>query len=213
MALVDIFMLTFFQVYLPTGESILNNFFFRRAAATGTAADLIDAVNNATDLIGKWQDCQTNNMKGVLLKAINLGLLTDFREEAYAFAGGAVYGGDMPIHDAINFTLRVDTRAVRPGSKRLAGLGEDAVVNGVVTDAGYIAALEALRLELETPQVGALDTYLPIVVKRVLRPPDVDHEHERYTLPETDGELVIGNVTSALVNLRVSHQTSRGNGR
>jgi hypothetical protein len=213
MALADIYMLSMFQRSTLTNEEILNNFFFKRATSAGSASDLIVAFENAGYMQDAWAACQDADIETTLKRAISLGSLTDFAESVTHYPGTWPHDSLLPLHDALNFTLRLDTRAVRPGSKRLCGLAENVVSNGVVTNTDYITSMNLLVTQLGTPQVGDDDTYAPVVVKRILRAPDETHTRARYTLPKTDGELVYGSVTGVLVNIQVSHQTSRGNGR
>lgn len=213
MPIADVYMLQMFQTNGAGGEMLLNNFFYERQTAGGSAADLIVAFQNAGLLWDEWKTAQLSQIKHTRRTAICLGSLTDFADSIEADAGVGATGEMLPIHDAVNFTLRLDTRAVRPGSKRLSGLSEAHQSGGIVTDATYIGYLNDIVAGLSATLTGDDDSYKPVVVKRIYEAPDLTHPRARYRLPETTGELVLGHVTGALVNLRISHQTSRGNGR
>ena len=119
----------------------------------------------------------------------------------------------LPLHDAITFALRRNTRVVRPGSKRYSGIPSTKTLAGTVNDATYITALNALRVALYTPLVD-VDTvsYTPVIVKRI-KETDTETGKVTYRMPDDVSELEYGVIVGALVNLRVSNQVSRFNGR
>lgn len=115
----------------------------------------------------------------------------------------------MPLHDAVNFTLRTNTRAVRPGKKRISGFVESKQSKGMIVDATFISALNTLRVQLATPSEGGSGAvYTPVIIKRV-KETDEETGEVTYRLPATEGELVYGVVQTALVNLQVTTQRSR----
>ena len=112
-------------------------------------------------------------------------------------------------YTAINFTLRVPTRSIRPGSKRIGPVPEDVVTNGIIDDEDYLVLVEAMRSVMEDtiePTGATGDTYDPVVVKRVKFTED---GKVKYRLPASFGEAVYANVTGVVVNSILSHQTSR----
>lgn len=213
MALSDIYMIQDFQSFTDTGEQILNNYFYRRLGTGGSAADLLEGFAAGDHLLEVVAGMQVDNVVHVERRCLNLGNLTDFATDTVNVTGADTSGDMLPLHDAINFTLKVDTRAVRPGSHRISGIPEGASTNGLVVSSGYIDLINLVVSQMSAIIVSSDDSYTPIVVKRVRLEPDADHPRVRYRLPEDDGELVFGNVTAAAVNLLVSHQVSRGNGR
>lgn len=205
MALVDIFQLTDFQ-RLPSGEVIQNVYFYRRVGATGSAQDLVGAF--IADLRPEILAVQSQDLVHYLTRAISLGSFADFYEISEAGVVGTQGSGIRNEWDAYAFTLRPETRDVRPGSKRIGGVNEadGNYTNGVVTNAAMLIALQALRTALGTALSGVDDDYVPVVVKRV---PDGGG----YRLPETNAELVVVDVSNVLFNTKISHQVSRGNAR
>jgi len=213
MALNDVFMLTLRQRFGDGGELLLNNFFYISPDAPANAAVLIDGFTDTGGMLELINDTQSIVIKNDGIRVINLGNLTDFEDRPASGAGAISSGECLPPFAAINYTLKVNTRAVRPGSKRIAGVAESVQAHGLVTDSGMITAIGALEIALADVVVEAGATFTPIVVKRVGLPTPGTPPYTSYRLPESDGELVYGLVTAAVVNLRVSHQVSRGNGR
>jgi hypothetical protein len=205
MALNDIFRCTDYQ-RLPSGEQIQNVYFYERVGAVGTASDLLAWF--ASEFADVVKDVQSNELVHTLYKVENLGDVADFDEFSEA---GDVGAAAFPVRnewDAYAFTLRPSTRAVRPGSKRIGGVFESDAkyTNGVVTAADLLTALHALRLKMAAIADAALDTYTPVIIKRVL-------DGTTYRLPETDLELVSVPVATVLLNTKITHQVSRGNSR
>jgi hypothetical protein len=213
MALSDVWMATLTQGYMSLSEPILNNFFFTSVDAGANAQGLWEAITATDNLLDVINGIQNANIHNRNLRVINLGSLIDFYDVGLEGVGAVTAGEMLPPHDAVNFTLKLNTRAVKPGSKRFIGLTESMVANGVINDSGLITAIGALEIELsETQSNGSFD-YNPVVVKRVGLPTPGTPPYTSYRLPEDDSELVFGSVIAALVNLKVSHQVSRGNGR
>jgi hypothetical protein len=156
---------------------------------------------------------QHANIEHVLARAYSLGDLTDFAEVSQTGNTGNASGDMLPSFNAVNFTLRAASRAVRPGSKRIVGLAEGMVAGDFITNATTIGEMNAYRLALAATIESPNDNteYFPVIVKRV--PYTTSKGTEAYRWPTTDAELVAPAVTGALLNLRVSHQVSRGNSR
>lgn len=196
---------------LLMGEVAENVYFYRLESGTGSAVDLAQAFTDVIQpLILSWV---CNNMVFNTIRVINLGSLTDF-SIGTVNAPGLNPDNMLPAQDAVNFTLRLDTRAIRPGSKRYSGIPANATTDGIVTDAPTIAAINELAVALAEPI--AYDTepqgiYQQVVVKRV--PYVTSGGNDSYRLPVSDLELVTGDVVGVLVNLDVSHQDTRDNGR
>lgn len=193
------------------GERVMNVYHYRLESGTGSALDLSQAFTDEIQpLLLPWT---ANNMVWDTIRVINLGDLTDFAIGTVSAAGASV-SNMLPAECAVNLTLRLDTRAVRPGSKRYSAIPVDATTDGLVSDASTITDINALAVALASPI--AYDTepqavYHPIVVKRVAYVNS--NGNDSYRLPATTLELVFGNVTGVLVNLDISHQDTRDNGR
>ena len=193
------------------GEEMVNIYHYYSANIGDTAQELLDSFFDT--VIPDILPVQGAVVAHTRLRVYSLGNLSEFAESTYSGLVGTDSSGDcLPPHDAINFTLRTNTREVRPGSKRISGIAEANQSHGVISGAPYIATLNALRTTLATPLDAGADVgrFVPIVLKRVREgiPPNAT-----YRLPESDLEVVYGEVTTVLVNLRISHQTSRGNAR
>jgi hypothetical protein len=213
MAIDGIYELTLRQSWGSGGENLLNKFFFQKAGTGETAHKLAEAFDAASSWLSKINLIQESIVNNVDISVINLGDPTDFDVITASLTGG--YSGDaLPPHSAVNFTLKLNTRVLRPGSKRFSGVPESVQVNGVITDSTYITALNGLRTIMETDLAGlTTDIYRPVVIKRVPYTVALPTTHTAYRLPTTDEELSVGIVKAVVLNTRISHQTSRGNGR
>jgi len=184
-----------------------NVFHYHVPGEGGTAAEL--ATKWKTDVLPKINSWQSNSLTNHSLKVLSVFDLADFAEETLSGAGGAASGEYLPLHDCVNFTMKVNTRAVRAGKKRFSGLTEGDTSQGWVTNAVVITALTTLRTQLGTNLVGASAVqYQPVVVKRVMEV-DPDTGKETYRMPETVGEYVFGNIQTVLLNLKITTQNSR----
>ena len=206
MALNDIYQLTLKQTLF--GRNIENVFFYERTAPTGTAAVLVDSWIEF--ILPNILDIQTSSVQNVSISAINLGDLADFVDVPDDTEGNYGEVDTLPAFNAVGYSLRLNTRAVRPGSKRFAGVPEEASLNGVLVLPGYLTVVEALRQTLLEPAGVVGDTYNPIVVKRV-KEEVVGTVPPKYTyrLPTTGDPLVVGEVVNVLTNRNVTSQTSR----
>lgn len=210
MALSDCYMLRDVQTF--NGEKVLNVYFYQDLLLAATAETLVDAW--VAGVQPKVLDIQDVIVRHILVDAVNLADPANFFE--FAQDVGGEYDGDaLPPHCAVSYGLRLNSRALRPGSKRYTGIPEAVQVNGTITNSTYITQMEALRVQQSDILLsGVLSTFQPIVVKRVPYTPEGSPEgHIAYRLPEDDGEFVFGNVIEALTTTHVSHQVSRGNGR
>lgn len=209
MALSDIYQVVFRQLW-NQAEPMLNVMHYRRQDISGSAEGLRLAWME--DIYPVWRAAQSDIIWYQILQVANLGDPTDWSEVTFTNARGAAAGEALPPHSTINFTLRPEDRRVRPGSKRLPGVPQDWVTNGIVDAAGGITSYNNLRTALSNNlQVGAGTLYTPIIVKRVKDTNENGKEY--YRLPETDGELLFSDLFGVLWNTKVSHQVSRGNSR
>jgi len=209
MALNSIFMLSHVQTF--SDEEMMSNYFFNKTAGSGTAGDLAAAfIDTFVPAISAFTVSAVINK---LIRVINLGDLTDFVETVDVTAG-ALADQPLPIFSAVGYTLKLDTRAVRPGSKRISGLSENSGQGGVITDVATFALVNALRELMFAPLTDGSSTWQQVVLKRVREDVvgTVPLQHT-YRLPETDDELIFGSVVECLTSPNLSHQVSRGNGR
>jgi len=206
MALSDIYQVNLNQTL--QSKLMENVFFFEKDDPAGTAQDVADYF--VDQYLQPILGVQTFNVKCISVVALNLGDLSDFATFPTTSAGNAGDVDTLPAFNSVGYSLRPNTRAVRPGSKRFSGVPEAAQLNGVLVEPGYLDAVEDLRVILSTQISGSLAGYLPIVVKRIKEvkagytPPAY-----KYRLPGPGDPLVYGNVIQALANRNVTSQTSR----
>lgn len=210
MALSDCYMLRDIQKF--NGELFMNVFFYQDLLLASTAENVVDSYQ--TDVIPKVIAMQQSSCDHIKIDAVNLADPSNFFEDDTVFEG-TESGDTLPLFNSVTFGLRLNSRALRPGSKRISGIGEAAQANGLITSSGFLSVMETYRIQMKTILLsGVLSTFQPIVVKRV--PYTVegsDPARTAYRLPLTDEEFVFGNVVDCLTTTRVTHQTSRGNGR
>jgi hypothetical protein len=190
------------------GKTIENVYYFNRSGGTGSAINL--ALAFETEFLPFVLACQVAYVSHVGLSVINLGDLGDFQQLPLVTAG--TYSGDdhLPTFNAIGFSMKLNTRAVKGGSKRITGIAEPATTKDLITAAPLLAAVESLRDAFATDIVSAGNTWQPVVVKRVRTAISgtVPLQYN-YRLPATDGELVYGEVTACLTSPLITSQVSR----
>jgi len=205
MALADIYQVKHFQDF--QGEEVLNVYFYERSLGTGGAVDLANDWQDA--VLPAVNQIQSSNILNVRLDVASLGDAADF-DVATLIDGGLLVAESMPIFNAISYTFKPDTRAVRHGGKRYCGVPESVATVGEITGATYLGYMETLRGILAAPIVGGANTWRPVLVKRIrttiagTTPPKY-----RYRLPITGDPLVVAGLLSVLVSKDVKHQTSR----
>lgn len=189
-------------------QNLENVWFFERLVPDGNAADLIDAF--ISDLLPAIRLIQGAGLYHSQITCQSLGDLSDFDTRVTNVFGSGGAGDLLPSFNAVGYSLKPATRAVRPGSKRFAGILEAVVTNGSIIEPTYVANVEALRILLDDNVVGADAEYQPVIVKRVKKdtPPGSKYPFAYY-LPTTDGELVLGLVKQALTNTEITSQVSR----
>jgi len=201
-----LFMLTVKQTL--QAKNIENVFFFNKQGSAGNAADLAAAF--VADWSPTLRSIQSAQLHWNAIDVINLGDDTDFESLPQSVVGAAGDGDTLPAFNAIGYTLKTVTRAIKPGSKRFAGVLEAVVTNGVAVEPTFVLEIEAVRILLDDTLVGDDDSYDHVVVKRVKELiPDTEPPKFSYRLPETDGECVVGLVKQAFSNLTVTSQVSR----
>lgn len=189
-------------------QQIENVYFFNHIAGDGVATNL------ALDFEGEWLPKITPmQVPSVITDAIacyNLGDLSDFVTLPLATPGSYALPNPLPSFNAVGFSLKLNTRAIRPGSKRIAGVSEGATAGQTIVTADMLAAMETFRLALAANLVGADDTWQHVVVKRVRTAvPGTTPVKYRYNLPVSDAQLVLGTVVAALTSPIVTSQVSR----
>lgn len=206
MALDNLFVLDFCQVFVSKD---IHNIFTYEGEVGGTAANLADAF--IEDVVPDINAFQMDEIKNVSVTVTNLGDLGDNSFMTVAGAGALTDGDMLPLFNAVNFTLKTANRAVRPGSKRFSGLSEASQAGGRINSPDVIALLETMRGTLIAPiEAEAGFSFNPVVIKRVKYVvPDSDPVRYAYRFPEIGETPVYSILGGVLVNLDVSHQTSR----
>lgn len=190
------------------GQEVLNVYFFinNEVLSARVAQDLIDKF--LTDYMPDILSSQTGDCLHTEISARNLFNATDRAVNAISLSSGGVATDYQNTFSAIGFSLVQDNGAVKNGSKRIAAVPDQYVTDGVVTDAGYVTILNNLAATLASSLMfGIVETFVPIVVKRILTLPGI------YRLPENYAETVWGRITDAVFNPSVTSQTSRKIGR
>lgn len=112
--------------------------------------------------------------------------------------------------NAIGIALNGDNPAVKNGAKRMAGVFEDYIDDGVITGSDLITKLNAMDAKFSAfVTVGLVipdNVFKPVIVKRVR---SGDPGHYSYRLPANLGETVLSTVVVALFNAVVTSQITR----
>jgi hypothetical protein len=134
--------------------------------------------------------------------------------DAFTAVSGAVGTGGGIADTATSFTaygltLKTDNAAVRAGAKRIGGVDETFMTDGVASGL-IIGRLDLLATALSQPITGGLiisdDIMFPVVVQRIRTGTPGEYV---YRLPESTGETVLGTIIDVLVSLIVTSQVSR----
>lgn len=215
MAIGDLYELTFVQADSETLEPIITKWYYAAVDVLGNAQGLFEGWTKDNSLLERINNLQCQTVLNQSIRIINLFSLTDFYENTVEGEGLIASAESLPIHDVVNFTLKLDTRGVRPGSKRLSGIPESVQRQNLIRDGAYITDLNILANLMPDDVVEPLGAVFdPVVVKRIKYTVGEGEEaHDAYRLPANAGEANYGHINAALVNLKVSHQVSRGNGR
>jgi len=190
------------------GQQLENVYFFNHAVGDGVSTDL------CLDFEGEWLPLilalQTSDVVTVGVSAYNMGDLGDFA--TLPLASNGTYGAPprKPLFTAVGFSFKLNTRAVRGGSKRIAGVPSEVANLDTITSSGYLASIEALRLAYASNMVGASDTWQPIVVKRVKTAVSgTSPVKYKYNLPVPPAEATIGSVVAVTTSPILTSQVSR----
>lgn len=189
-------------------QNIENVYFFDHVSGDGVSTDLALAFE------GEWlpliQAMQVPSVVTDGIAVYNMGDLGDFANLPLLSAGLYPDPNPLPAFSAVGFTLKLNTRAVRPGSKRIAGVSEAATDGDTIVVSGMLAAMEAFRLALQSDLTSGGDTWNHVVVKRTKTAiAGTTPTQYRYGLPNIGDPFVSGRVVAALTNKDVTSQVSR----
>jgi len=216
MAVGDVYELVCEQLY---GTShILNVFYYEQiAVVVPLAGDTIAAI-----LAQQWDNqvgsvMRTYQSGDVIHQEVRVRNLFDDSDAGSvpsAASGGSSSTETTSPFVAAAFRMFGDNPAVKTGAKRLAGIPEAYVADGIITNEEYIGNLEdvaeAFAANITAGDVIPTDSWAPVVVKRIRSGTPGAYE---YRLPESVGETVLSRVVSVLLELVLSSQVSRKFGR
>lgn len=205
MAIGDIFMLT--DKYQGSNLPSASNVYFYIGTGDGLSLDLYEAF--IEDMLPDIAAMQPNDIDHVEIAVQSLFDPTDFTVQTILAPGTWAVEANAQF-TAVSFGLRLPTRAIRPGSKRIGPVPEDAAVSSAITSVPYLAAVNVVRASLGStiePAANPSRTFDPVVVKRIKEtsPSGV----VSYRLPTSFGEATYAPITAVTVDLFVSHQDSR----
>lgn len=121
MAIGDIYRVFCSGTYL--GEEFSNRFYYQQLNGGGGAPALANGV--ITDLIPAIALAQVDTVSWLLVEVTNLNDLGDFiAQPIVPIINGDRLGQGMPSFNAWGFKLERTSREMRPGSKRIVGVGE-----------------------------------------------------------------------------------------
>lgn len=202
MALFDVYKIVDQQSSM--GQKVVNVYFYQAQSDVDTpnAEDVLDAyLGQVLDVIRAAQHVGAVHE---LLTVTNLFDPSDAANEAMSLAGTLFTTGEpSPNFNAFGIKLIGDNAAVRPGSKRLAGVSEAGTTSGVVASGGQTDALNDVCDILATTLVhGIIPTFVPVIVKRLL-------VGGGYVLPDALVDAVLSHIIDAVFSPNVTSQTSR----
>ena len=124
---------------------------------------------------------------------------------------GPTTGSTTSPFDAFAFQLEGDNPAIRKGAKRIAGVDEgfvdDGIIPAVALSTGKLQdAADAMARAVEVGTIITDPVFFPCVVKRVREGVEPAFT---YRLPENAGETTLAQVGLAVFKLAVSSQVSR----
>jgi hypothetical protein len=215
MALNDVYEVTVHQTM--RGQKLANVFHYHQRAtvvvASGNTAMAV--ATEFWDTIGQqWLTCVTNDVRVDRIHCRNLFLASeeaDYAVDLVGANGGAGAQDTMPSFVAIAYKLSHDQGGLlKSGAKRIAGVADAVVTDGVLTNVDYANGLTVLgTLFYEPLQWGTVirdNVWFPIIVKRVK---EMEGGIAKYRLPASLAELAFGTVVSAVFGLEVGTQVSR----
>lgn len=207
MAANDLYQLTDFQTI---GGQIIENVYFYRQTATDaaypSAKALVDLWNSQVRI--PVTNIQYTGCVHTRYQAINLFDDTELWDVIDSDAG-AVAGDVQPFFVAWGFGAPRSNRQIRKSTRRIGGVMETHVTNGVAT-AGAITLLNlmaaAFNAILTNGPVAGSNSFVPVAVKRIKITPSIGSPY--YRLPTSLAEATYRTITNWAYE-RVTTQSSR----
>jgi hypothetical protein len=189
MALVDMWEVRVRQSYPGAGD-IMNVFHMRALTPPGDAEDVCDKCIQFYIPVAKAM--QSLQLHYVDVVAMNLRDRFKVATVDASTHVGQMGGEYLPHFMAYSFITQRESNDVRHGYKRLAGVSEEAIVNGQPT-ALFRSLLTDMENELKGTWGGTFEWH---IIKRIKYTP-TGKTIPRWRLPQNDSELVSYKVLSA----------------
>lgn len=185
------------NVYYYLNNNVLNG--------GATAVDLNDSF--MAEMMPLIRGAQTAAVTHTGLRTRNLYNPSDVDVRSHSLAGTRAAANNEPPFIAVGFTLGSDNGALRKGAKRIAGIDDLDLNNGVITVSAALTALTALAGGMEnTLAILLAEVFMPVIVGRIF-------DGGGYRLPANSAEGVLGAVTDVVYSLYPTTQNSRKIGR
>lgn len=158
---------------------------------------------------------QNEALTHIEVQAVNLFDPEDFGIAVSGVSGAGTENDSMPPFVTFSTKFTLPTRAIRPGGKRIAGVGEGVQVGGVVTNPDTIPLLEDMDADLESVITGGLiiqdPIWWPCVVQRIRE--EGEEGDIVYRLPTSPGEAIFAEVLESLTSLVLGSMLTRKRGK
>lgn len=201
MAMGDVFEVI--DVQTNNGQETLNVYFYKSNNLLGADADANDLADAFLgQMMPLIRGAQTSVINHTGLKVRNLFNDADRTDRAISLTGTRSNLNAEPTFAAVGYKLGQNNGSVKNGAKRIAGLDDNDISNGLVIGS-VVTALTALATGMEgTLLYGVIAQFLPVVVKRILEGGD-------YRLPANAGESITGAIIEVVWDALVTTQVSR----
>lgn len=212
MGVSDVYELTLHQV--DRGQVVENVFYYKEmldfVSTTPTKAQVL-AENWVAQILPKVSLVQPEEIRTTGVTVKNLFNVSDGYDMALSVPGGFTTDRQLEsTFNAIGFKLNGSNPAVKNGAKRIGGVFEDYVDDGVITGATLITKCNDLADAFEQfVTVGLIimdNVFMPVIVKRIRSGTPGNYT---YRLPETTGESIVSQIVVALFNAVITSQLSR----
>jgi len=178
--------------YTFLGEEMSNVWHYRQSDGAGAAFEFFEAWNAA--VLPALLDIQSVGVEYLTADIINYDNPGDFGSFSYPGTTlGERAGEAQPPFVSWAFRLNRTSRVTRNGQKRIGGVSEADVQNGIASS-GVLTPLDNAAIAMGTVVEAGLDVYFPVIVRLTTTPPI-----------EPD---IINNISEG-VYVRVSTQNSR----
>lgn len=163
----EIVQVTHVQRYFA--QQVLNVYYYKAATDIGGTTPAEVAETFWFYFGDKLRACQTNEVENLRIDVESLDGTRDFGTFTIPIeerSGDQEDLNSMSPFAAYGIKLVVSTRLVRPGSKRLVGVGEAAVLNGGAISGGQMTLLQTAADQMTENLISllTLDVFLPVVV-------------------------------------------------